>query len=491
MVASRRRSEEGRRALVGPRPWPLGVDPRAGSQEIAPTRRRVVKRLLLSCIVIPASVLLYAFVLREMYTALVLPNFGYIGYRLVPTEIYVDIISCLATVVVAVLLPVRPNSVSDVIVWVLFVVVISPTMLMLPYLGPARPWESLGFSCSLGAALLVTVFVARRRAAPRALSFRTSKATFWIIIVVFSIMVYVYMAVTVGVNLSYLSVLDVYDTRSDYREALAEATLLGYLVSTQANVVNPLIIAMGIRRKNWLMILVPIVGQLVLYSGTGFKTVLFSIIAIIVFVVLFRASRKPLLISLLWGASGLLAVSWLLDIMSNSFIWTSIFGRRFLYTPARLSGLYFEWYSNNPFSLMGNSILKPWVESSYAYGPARTIAIYATGEAEASLNANVFAAGFAEFGWFGIFGVAILLGFYLRFLNRAAAGLPILFSAIVVVMPAVTLSNTAFHTALLSHGLVAAVVLLAIVPRDGANAEDEIVGTRFRLRPNAIHSRKL
>lgn len=430
-------------------------------------RHGMARHLGRTYLVVPAAVLLYAVVLRVVYLAVVLPNFSYVGYQLVATETYIDVVSWITTTLVALLLPARPRVVSDVIVWVLFVVVIAPTMLMLPFLGPAPAWESMGLATGLGAAFCVTVLVARRRGSPQPLPLRASPTSFWLIVGLFSAVVYGYVALTVGINLQFLSILDVYDTRADYREALAEATLLGYLVSTQANVVNPLIIALGIQRRKKLMVLLPAAGQLILYTGTGFKTVLFSLVAIVVFVVLFKVAKQARLIALLWGAAGLLLVAWWLDTSTDSIVWTSIFGRRFLYTPARLSGLYFDWYSNNPLSLLGNSILAPWVDTDYQYGPARTIAIYATNSPEASLNANVYASGFAEFGWFGMFAVAVFLGVYLRVLDRSASRLPVWLSAIVAVMPAVTLSNTAFHTALLSHGLVAGVLLLAVIPRAG------------------------
>jgi hypothetical protein len=56
---------------------------------------------------------------------------------------------------------------------------------------------------------------------------------------------------------------------------------------------------------------------------------------------------------------------------------------------------------------------------------------------------------------------------YLKILDRVSVGLPVGVAAMVMTMPAVALSNTSILTAMLSHGLVVAVILLALTPRDG------------------------
>lgn len=440
-------------------------------------------RVTRALFVLPLSVAAYALVLNLVYVEFVVARFSYIGYRYVEPSWDTVVISWLVTAAVGSFLPVRSRGASSVVLWVLYVVVIAPTVLTLPYMGTMTPGEGLAFGTGLAACFILMSFVVWRRSEPKILGWAASPTTFWLIIGAFSALTYLYLAFTTGISLQFISLLDVYDQRSDYREALAESTLLGYLVSNQANVVNPILIAWGIQRRRWSLVALVILGQFILYTATGFKTVLFSVLAISVILLLFRSSPRPRLLVLMWGATLLVLTSWLIDSLIDSMLLTSMFARRFLFTPARLSGLYFEWYSNNPLSLLANSILRPFTDSPYQYGPARTIAIYATGAADASLNANVFASGFAEFGWYGVIGVAILLGLYLRVIDRAAAGLPSWVGAVVLVMPAVTLSNTALHTAVLSHGLLAAVLVLAILPRqpqDGALSDVGPPGARFR-----------
>lgn len=436
----------------------------------------VIKGVARTFLIVPAATLTYAIVLHHVFVDLIQPRFAYAGYQYAEAPAEVTFLSWFAATVVALFLPRAPRRPSTVILWVLYVVVICPAMLMLPYMGPMGPWQATEFGFGLGASFMLALIVASRKREATPLPIRVTPTTFWIIVGGFTIVTYVYVATTTGINLAYLQLADIYDQRADYREAIAESTALGYLVSNQANVVNPLILARLIQEKRWGFVPFLVLAQLILYTATGFKSVLFSLVAILLMIILFKRKR-PRMISLLWGAAGLVLVCWLIDRQTDSVALTSLFGRRFLYTPARLSGLYFEWYSNNPLSMLANSILAPFIDTEYQYGPARTIAIYATGSASSSLNANIFAAGFAEFGWVGLLGVGVLLGIYLRVLDRAATRLPVWMVAAVVVMPSVTLSNTALHTAMLSHGLVAAVLLLALVPRDVSKGAETTGGS--------------
>lgn len=427
--------------------------------------RVAIKAMIRSFIIVPASVAIYALVLDLTYATTIQPAFAYVGYQRIEPGFEVRVVVWLLVVGLALILPRTPRRASQFVLWVLFVVVVAPTVLMLPVMGPMPAWHGVGFGAGLSAAFTLTICSAARRTEAIPMRLNLSRTSFWLAMILFSCVVYAYVFVTAGINLQFVSVLDVYDVRGDYREAAAEAGLLGYLVATQANVVNPIIIACAIRERRWLLVVTAIAGQLVLYTSTGFKSILFSLVAILAILIFFKFGKQRLS-ALLIGASGLLLSTQILDSISGGIIWTSIFGRRFLFTPARLSGLYFEWYSNNPLSLLGNSILAPWVHTGYHYGPARTISIFATGTPNTSLNANVYASGFAEFGWFGVVAVAVLVGVYLRILDRAASALPVWIGSVVAVMPAVTLANSAFQSALLSHGLLASILVLAFVPRE-------------------------
>jgi len=419
-------------------------------------------------VLLPLSVALYALVLHWVYVNLVTESFAYLGYRYESPVAQMVFITWALAVAVAVLLPRRITRPSGLILWVLFVVCVGPSILMSTYVALLDPWTAIAVSAAIAAAFAGVVLWTRRpvRSLPSRLA--VSGTTFWILLGLFSLLTYGLLAFTSGLSLRYVSLLEVYSVRDEYSTALAGAGgLLGYVVSTQANVINPVIIARGIYSRRPLPIILGVVGQLVIYSGTGFKTVLFSLPAVLLLALLFRRNLRPAGQMFLWGTIALMVVAAAVDELQDTNLWTSLFSRRFLFTPGLFSSAYVAFFSENPKVHLGHSILSPWFDNPYFAAPPRVIGQWLIGSADTAANANLFADGFANFGWWGVAGAAVVLAVYLRLLDRAAHALPAAVSAIVVFMPTVALSNSAILTAMLSHGLVVAFGVLAVAPRTG------------------------
>jgi hypothetical protein len=437
----------------------MGVQTRQNAATQFPVRALVL---------VPVAVLLYALALHWVYESAIQPTFFYTGLLYVRPDGAALFFSWVVATLTAQALPRRLTRPSAIVLWILYVVTVAPTVLMGPYLGVLGTWEAVGVGAGFGAALALASLAVGRQRITRPLLPAVSPTSLWLILGCFSAFVYVYVALTAGISFRFLSLVDVYDVRDDYNEARSGGALLGYLVPTQANVVNPLIIARGIYSRRWGIVALGVVGQLVLFSATGFKTIVFSIAAILIVTLAFRMNLRPKGMVFLFGASGLIIVAALVDRLQGGIIWSSLLARRFLITPAWLSSHYVDYFSSHPFEMLSHSILR-WffIEPPHEYAPAQTIGIWLSGSPDMSANANLFADGFAHFGWAGVLGIAVLLALLLRLLDRAAYGIPTAVSSLVVLMPAVTLSNTSLLTSLLTHGVLAMIVLLALSPRRG------------------------
>jgi len=416
---------------------------------------------------LPLAVAVYAFALHWVYKNIVTEPFAYLGYRYTSPPLEIVFLTWVLAALVAIALPRRIKRPSDLVIWVLFVVCMGPSILMSPYVGLLEGWRSLGLSAAIAVTYIAIALFLRRPARSLPSRIAVSPTTFWLLLGGFSLVTYVLMAATTGLSLRYISLLEVYSVRDEYSAALGGGGVLGYLVSTQANVINPVILARGIYSRRALPIILGIVGQLVLYSGTGFKTVLFSLPAILVVALLFRKNLRPRAAVFVWGTVALITVSALADELQGTNLWTSLFSRRFLFTPGLLSSAYVSFFSDNPQAHLGHSVLRQFVDYPYTLSPPRVIGEWLIGSADTAANANVFADGFANFGWAGLVGAGIVLAIYLRFLDRAAFGLPAAVAGLVVLMPTIALSNSAVLTAMLSHGLVVALIVVAIAPRTG------------------------
>lgn len=425
-------------------------------------------RFLLRGISIPLAVGAYAYVLHWVYLNMVSPGFSYMGYGYHVPDFEHVVYAWLAATVTAFFLPARIKSPSHLVLWILYIVGVAPSILVPIYTLHIESGQAATTGAAIAACYTGAILIARRSGHPKPLRLNLSPTSFWLIIGIISVGVYGVIAATIGIKLQFVSLLEVYDVRDEYKAGLAGgAGIVGYLVSTQANIINPMIIARGIYSKRWGLVLLGGLGQAILFSGTGFKTIIFSVPAMIAFALIFRSNLNPRGIITLWGATIMAIGSAIIDRAEGLLTLTSLFTRRFLLTPGMLTSAYISFYNDNDFAHLAHSILEPWVQDQYQFPPARMIGLAITGNPAAAFNANIFADGYANFGYAGMAGAAVVLGIYLRILDRAAHGLPVAVSGLILIMPAITLSNTSILTAMLTHGLVAAVFILAVAPRSG------------------------
>lgn len=289
----------------------------------------------------------------------------------------------------------------------------------------------------------------------------------WTVCAVHSTLTYAVLTATVGVHLRFVALEDVYDVRAAYTADLGSGGPLGYLLTGQASVVNPLLLARGLARRRPSLVALALGGQFLLYSSTGFKAVLFSFVAVLGMALLFRGRGQRGSIPFLVAPIGIMAAAAAADAALGGITWTSVFTRRFILTPGLLTSVYVEYFSESPVAVYGYSFLRAWVEYPYDQSPPKRIAVFLVPGSSGYANANLFADGFANLGWAGFPVAACALLVWLRLLDRAAAGLPLRVVAMTVVMPSIMLSNTSIFTAMLSHGLLVGTLILAIAPRAG------------------------
>lgn len=413
---------------------------------------------------IPVAVAAYGFLIHWAYSGLISPSFKYLGYTYSEPKPEMVVLSWILASLAALALPRTFSKVSTVFMWLLYVRVGATSILMAPYTGYLDDGEALRLSVTLS---LIFVGVALGlRGESRELGISLSGTSFWLVLVIFSLVTYGLLAFTQGLSLELISFYDVYDVRDEYSENTEGVGILRYLSFTQANVINPMFFARGIYTRRYVWVAFGILGQLVIYSGSGFKGTLFAIPAWIIIAIVLRRKTGPDGQWLMWGASALIAVSALMDFLLDSALWTSLFSRRFLTTPGLFTSVYVDFFTQNPQAHLGHSILSPFVDYPYTMNPPNLIGGWMAGLPNMAANANLFGDGYANFGWLGMIGAGVVLLVYLRLLDRAAAGLPLMVSGVVMTMPAMAVSNSSILTAMLTHGLVAGVVLLAIAPRD-------------------------
>jgi len=280
-----------------------------------------------------------------------------------------------------------------------------------------------------------------------------------IAIVGISIYVYVWLMLTGGLGRISFGLSSVYQVRAEYVQTLGP--LVGYLIPWQANVINVLIMCYGMaKKKSWILGLTAI-AQLLLFGMTGHKSFLLS--PFLVIGVFYLWQRKNAISYMLLGSSLLALASYVYFQMGNDIIIPSLFIRRLFFVPAGLHVMYYDFFSQpeHLYFMLSDSILKAFIPNPY---DAHMPSVIATTYWGRVFNPNVGYLGDA-YGNFGLFGMIIysaILGLILRIIDSVGSTIPSHFVAAVISMPAISMTQCALTTVMLTHGLVPAVLMLWI-----------------------------
>lgn len=424
-------------------------------------------RQLFRVVLIAFSLYAYVSVLEYSYRDVVAPRFGYLGYIYrEPDSLWLSAGFGLM-VLVALLLPHRVTRGSHVVVWMLYVVVLVP-IAQIPYFGSSlAPAHVFGYS--MFAAILIVLAsrvsgtVMFRSIVPLASGRSTA---FWVVLIAITLTTYTYSFAVFGFRFEIMSVFDVASTRLEYRDEVApNVPLLGYLVSNQGNIINPLLLCIGVARRRWLLAAAGTFGQLLLYSVTGYRTALLSIVVCLIVSILLRRRKS------IWGGAllvGTMILAWGSVVVDRFFALGAVdlIVNRMLITAGHLTPHYLEVYADEQWHYWAYSFLGWFVDDPHELSPGFYVSVVAFGRPDIQSNANMFADGYANLGYVGVAIEVLFLVLVLLLINSASRGLPIRIVLPTMILPGFALSNGSPFTAFLSFGFALAIVMFALMPRD-------------------------
>lgn len=351
-------------------------------------------------------------------------------------------------------LPGRVKNVADFAIWTFYLFVVAPSLLF-SYVIVKR--VDYTWILTLAVAFMACIGVARLR--PLCLPRIAGWAPFLLVAGLSWLLLNLYIIWKYGLTLRMISLDSVYDVRLQYRIVADRWT--EYAVNWLGNAVNVSVLVLALRRKTWRFLLpLMVMSQLNLFGLTGYKSLLLPLVAGPVVVVL--------------GEERLLRVcrvlSWLVVVFTCFLVFAGslspIFmavADRLLLSQGVLTNIYYEFFSANPKALLAHSILGWMFDYPYLASPDFIIGrLYFHSHTRA--NANVFADGFANFGTIGVYMAGVLLGGVLWLAKSVTREIDFSVGLIMFMMPVVALSNSPLLTALLTHGVGLALVLLYLYP---------------------------
>lgn len=272
------------------------------------------------------------------------------------------------------------------------------------------------------------------------------------------LMIYKYLGLSFNLDLT-----KVYDIRSRYVEL--KIPFAGYLFNWVAYIISPIFFALFLTKRKWSLVALIVTLQLLLFSVTGMKTFLFALPFVLI--LMWVITRKN---PLAWMAIGLVGVIllgmgtyWLID-----DIWiSSLFTRRVLLLPAQLSFFYYDFFSDNGFIFLSeHRIFRTLLDYPYDVSPAHLIAEVYFNKPEMNAVTGITGDAYMNFGFVGLILWAMLLAVILKFFDTFSKGKDIKVATAAIAMPVVALINSALLTTLLTHGMLLALTLLYLLPKE-------------------------
>jgi len=202
------------------------------------------------------------------------------------------------------------------------------------------------------------------------------------------------------------------------------------------------------------------IGQLIVFSLTGFKTALFSFLALALVAMIMRRWRRNFALALISALIAIIFVCAIADRAIGNVFFSSLITRRVLTTPGLLTGFYFDHFSKVP----PVGVELPFFYDPTVMGPASEIGFIYCGGSDTVANAHLWAMGFARLGMPGIVGYTILAAFVIWIYDSLSAKRNLELAVLLVVVPAIALSSTLLTTVLISEGGLAAALLLYLSP---------------------------
>jgi hypothetical protein len=216
-------------------------------------------------------------------------------------------------------------------------------------------------------------------------------------------------------------------------------------------------------RRNFFALFIVVILQLVLFSGTGHKTYLFSLFFVAGLAWLIER-RRALQLTLL-SLSGILMLGIFSHYLLRDVWLTGLFSNRLLILPAVISFQYFEFFSSNPLVLLSHGIFRGFVSYPYGLEPSRLIGDHYYGDKDIFANTGLLGDAFMNFGHAGLAAlfVSLVILFYVIDITVHQKSLRIALGALA--MPLFFLINGAFLTALLTGGVGIALLLIFFLPK--------------------------
>ncbi|PWG02102.1 hypothetical protein [Sphingosinicella humi] len=250
----------------------------------------------------------------------------------------------------------------------------------------------------------------------------------------------------------------------DYRELSTEILdtgIFAYLNLWTQKIFNPFILAIGIYRRNRLMVITAILAQIFFFAVTQHRSHLF--LPILVYLASQLYVRRVSISGLIAGSGILIGTLLSVTVVMELETIPSLVIRRAFFVPASITFDWIEFFSDLPKIYWSDGILSFFIDTRYnGQSIPWYIGYYVSNGMEVAFNVGLIGSGYAQAGYFGVILYAVILGLMVKMVNTMIhSGLPAFLPAALLFSPVrVAWADADVLTALLSHGIFVGIVVM-------------------------------
>jgi hypothetical protein len=283
---------------------------------------------------------------------------------------------------------------------------------------------------------------------------------FILIISAYTFLIMTYLNVGNVNFLNAFNLLEVYSIRDNAKYNLG----MNYLFNWQSKVINPFMIAITIKNKQYKMATIFILFQLWLFMLTGHKMVLFNTIIVFLIIISKKAYMKRDLITyFLFYINVLLLTSFVeIQIKGSSYI-VDLFFRRVFYIPPLISYYYYDFFDSTSFRYWKDSLFGRIfnVGKSEDLLPSFIIGKVYFNNEETNAVTGFLGSEYVNAGTLGVLLATIIVILILKIVDYYSFKVDSDIVLITFISPIYTLWNSAILTSLLTGGILLSIFLLS------------------------------
>ena len=413
------------------------------------------KRLILGMLI---SIVCYLGMLFWCYSRLTSVRWDYYGFHLSMTSVP-DLIASWIPAFLPLLFLRKYKAPSDFCAFYLWITVLCGSVIVFAQMDNLPLIAKYTWLCATALGIIIITIVPRwwleRSGCKRTTDiFKLKDLPSWVIYVtVFaSAAIGISMLEKVGFSFN-LSMEKEYDRRALARLSVAKGTFLAYLFKLQFSSIIPCIAVIAAAKRSKQLFLYSIILSLIVYAFNGLKGPFVTGIVTFMVYPFFKKSGKSHLV--VFAASFVILV-FLTAIeykLFDGWILHDYFIRRGVFIPGLLSSYYLDYYLVNPYQGFGDALSK-FGYQMVELPSSSLIGYFYFGNAETNANANIFASGFAEFGYFGMAICIFIASAILCFINQMSLRVESALCCMISLWCGMQWANGALQTSLISGGIL-------------------------------------